>query len=189
MADRRAGEILIGGRIPRRLLEDLLDAMSAQFVGLDWGGVPFSPASEEDLLAGCVDHEGVTVLRLCHDEARDGAFETLEAFLCEHRIPFDRFSDGRYEYDPEWAFFRPDTGLQFFTTNTSRKRVYDESSLTAVVDQLERTLGQLKAGRIKGAITLVTCIRRELVSELSSGCEGLPPFQLFGRPAPLEAAV
>ncbi len=107
MADRMAGEIFIGGQVSRDLLPDFLEALSAQFVTIEWGGAQFCPETAEDLLANCEEHQGSVVLRLCHDEARYGVFETLETFLRDHGIPFDRYSDGRYEFDPLWTCFRP----------------------------------------------------------------------------------
>ena len=40
-------------------------------------------------------------------QAAGGCFETLEAYLVEQAIPFNRESDGTYEYGPEIRKFRP----------------------------------------------------------------------------------
>lgn len=180
MADRMAGEIFIGGNISRNLLPDFFKTLAAQFVTLEWGDAQFCPETAEDLLDNCTDREGVIVLRLCDDEAPYGAFESLEAFLREHDIPYDRYSDGRYEYDPLWACFRPGHDLCEFTTNTCRERLFSESLLVKIAAQLEQALGRFGAQQTTRGITTVRAAQRRLRATMATNYRPLPPFQLIG---------
>ena len=180
MTDRMAGEIFIGGEVSRNLLPDFCTALAAQFVTLEWGDAQFCPETAEDLLDNCTDLEGIVVLRLCDDEARYGAFESLEAFLREHDIPFDRYSDGRYEYDPLWACFRPGHDLCEFTTNTDRERLFSESLLVKIAKQLEQALDRFAARKTTQGIAAVKAAQRRLRAAMATNYGPLPPFQLIG---------
>jgi hypothetical protein len=132
------------------------------------------------LLENCQDHQGTVVLRLCHDEARYGAFETLETFLHEHDIPFDRYSDGRYEYDPLWTCFRPGQDLREFVTNTDRERLFGESLLVTTAEQLELALGHFATQEMALGISTIEAAHRHLHKSVATGCGPLSPFQLVG---------
>jgi hypothetical protein len=105
MADRFAGEITIGGNVPAALLEEFLEEVrsTGALVG-DYEGSPFEATSAEQLRQAL---DGSGHLNLVDAEAHYGMFEELEGFLCAHDIPFDRHSDGQYEFDAENVVFRP----------------------------------------------------------------------------------
>ena len=103
MSDRFPAEITIGGRIPRRLLDELAGMIASEGVSIDWqytlDKAAVRKAIEE---AGA---KGQTV-RFTDDEACGGQFEDLENWLTSHGIDFDHHSDARYEYDGENAHGR-----------------------------------------------------------------------------------
>jgi hypothetical protein len=101
MADRMAAEIWIGGKLPRRLL----DEFPISDLRLDWDETPFDSTSERGILSAR-DESGLLHFADC--EAAWGEFQELEGWLRENDIPFQRQSSGKYEYDPCFVEFRPD---------------------------------------------------------------------------------
>lgn len=103
MSDHFPGEITIGGRIPRRLLDELAGMIAAEGVSLDW-----QYALDKAAVLAAIETaaaKGETV-RFTDDEAVCGQFDDLENWLTGHGIDFDRHSDARYEYDGENAYGR-----------------------------------------------------------------------------------
>ena len=103
------GAIQIGGPAPRRLAEGLARAITDAGALAEAEAAPAMLQTAEDLLAA-VDPTALAI-RLYDDEASYSAFSTLEDWLREQRIPYDRQSAARYEYDGQAAFFRPGLGL------------------------------------------------------------------------------
>ena len=104
MGDYFPGHISIGGAIPRKLVGRLCKEIAESGVSLDYGTADFEPKSADELLEAA---KTSGTLELMNDQARYGQFEELEAFLVKHKIPFDRHSDAKYEFDPERVVFRP----------------------------------------------------------------------------------
>ena len=103
MSDRFPGDIIIGGRIPRRRLDDLAGRIADQGVGINW---------QDTLDRACIlaaieaaAAKGGTV-RFTDDAALNGYFEELEEWLTRHGIDFDRHSDARYEYSAQNVYGR-----------------------------------------------------------------------------------
>jgi hypothetical protein len=101
MADRMAAEIWVGGKLPRRLL----DEFPISDLRLDWDGTPFDSTSEQGILIAR-DENGL--LHFADYEIAWGEFQELEGWLREHALPFQRRSSGKYSYDPCFVEFRPD---------------------------------------------------------------------------------
>lgn len=101
MADRMAAEIWIGGRLPR----SLVDEFPISDLRLDWENTPLASSSEADILAAR-DDDGL--LHFADNEASWGEFQELEGWLREHKLPFRRRSEGKYEYSACEIEFRPD---------------------------------------------------------------------------------
>jgi hypothetical protein len=101
MADRMAGEIWIGGKLRRSLLE----AFPVSDLHLDWEGELLPSVREADLLAAR-NEDGL--LYFAEMEQAWGEFQELEGWLREHGLPFRRQSEGKYEYAPERIEHRPD---------------------------------------------------------------------------------
>jgi hypothetical protein len=103
MSDRFPGEITIGGRIPRRLLDTLAGMIASEGVSIDWQYALDKAAVRAAIEAAAAKGETV---RFTNDEAAYGEFLDLEGWLTSHGIHFDRHSDARYEYDGENAYHR-----------------------------------------------------------------------------------
>ena len=103
MSDRFPGEITLGGRIPRRLLDRLAGMIADQGVSIDWQYALDKAAVKEAMETAAA---GGQTVRFTNDEACGGQFEELETWLTSRGIDFDRHSDARYEYDGENAYGR-----------------------------------------------------------------------------------
>ena len=103
MSDRFPGDIIIGGRIPRRLRDDLAGMTAEQGVGINWQAT----LDRADIRAAieAAAAKGGTVL-FTDDAALNGKFEELEGWLTRHGIDFDRHSDARYEYSAQNVYGR-----------------------------------------------------------------------------------
>lgn len=104
MADRFPGKIEIGGEIKPELIDGLLEAIQqdSPCSGPDYFGE--TPESLEDLHTAVHDD----YLTLTDDQAHYGNFPAIEAFCIANKIPFQRHSDAKYEYDAEFIVFQAD---------------------------------------------------------------------------------
>lgn len=100
MADRFYAEMYI----PQRCMTAELESLIADTAD------PWDGQREEDGLVA-----------FCDDQAYYGEFPDIESYCVEHRIPFDRYSTGAYEYDPEWRAFRPDLDLDEVVMTTEER--------------------------------------------------------------------
>lgn len=135
MSDRMATDMLIGGRIPRTLASDLAGAICAEDVSLDYDAPIFHPHTPDDLLGALRDGH----LSLARLDCAWGRMDTLEDFLLAHRIPFTRYTEGKYDYSPEVVYFR--RGMKqpvSFLTTPDREIVIRESDITPITRILER---------------------------------------------------
>lgn len=80
MADRVPATIRLGGALPRALLPDLLDILSAEALTTEDGG-----AFEEDHIPADA------AIEFSASEVSWGRFEQLEDFCLEHHLPFVRW--------------------------------------------------------------------------------------------------
>ena len=110
MADYFAGEIEIGGSIPRSDLNELIDLITNEELKEDYSDV----WARDKLVTAFATQESV---RLTDDQARYGEFVELEEWLIEHNIYFDRHSDARYEYDAVNTYYR---GGETVTLNSTQ---------------------------------------------------------------------
>jgi hypothetical protein len=149
MADCMATEISIGGTIPRDLGEKLCKIIRETEAALEYGDAVFSPDTLEDLKTAIVNDS----LVLCDAERAWGQFEELEAFLQKHEIPYDRHTEGRYEYDSEYVRYRPGIGVCTMPTLRSGNPVVEVASLQPVVKSIER-LHKYAEGKIEKASLL-----------------------------------
>ena len=171
MSETTGAEILIGGRIPHHLISELCAAICREAISLEWGDASFQPGSALDLLNNRVENENVLLLRLCDEQASWGRFEQLEAFLQQHDIAFDRFTDGKWEFDPEWVAFRPGNEPVALATNTGWQPVIAATVVVDAMKQLTGAVGDLEQGRVAVALTAL----RLLVQSLSSEAPRIPP--------------
>ena len=101
MADRMSAEIWIGGKLPRSLLEEF----PVSDLSMDWDNTRLASSAEADIMAA---RDETGLLHFADIEADWGEFQELEKFLREHKLPFRRRSEGKYEHAPELVEFRPD---------------------------------------------------------------------------------
>src|SRR5437870_810723 len=106
MSDRFPALLEIGGSISRPLLLDLLTRIQAAGLRWNWCEDEVAANTPEELLEELRQHDS-EVLSVGDDEALGGMFESLEEFLVEQGVAFDRHSDAKYEYDGEIVFYRP----------------------------------------------------------------------------------
>ncbi len=174
MADRRAAEIWIGGRIPQSLADALCAAISNQGVALEWGGGPFAAANAAELMpARDGEH-----LHLCDDQASWGRFTDLEDFLQKHLLPFDRRSEGKCGYDPELVNYRPDRGAAACVTTASGDPVVETAALQLVMNALDALSEELRQGKFTGALRRIERLRKLLRSKIPPVVPPLAPFVL-----------
>ena len=174
MADRMAAEITIGGTIPASLVPQLCRTIIEEGVSHAWGDAPLCPQSADDLVEILSDG----LLWLCDDQATGGQFDALERWLEEHHVPFDRKSDGKYEYDAEMVLYRPHLPeLLCFITDASGEPVVPASKLKPVDEALSRARREPTRS---GMLEAVRAAQQQLQSALPPSLAPMAPFHIFG---------
>ena len=79
MSERYGAEIQIGGALDGRQAIRLCELIRNTRVELSWGEGVYLPNSAEQLRDACVEIDGVTVLRLCDEQARWAVVGELKA--------------------------------------------------------------------------------------------------------------
>ena len=176
MADRMACEIWIGGTISNALAEELCGLICDTGSSLGWGEAAYKPSTVKDL---SLASEG-GVLHLYDDERTWGEFEDLEEFLRENKIPYDRQTASKYEYDAEQAIYRPASGLEVTPTTGSGNPVVEVASLQPVIDSIDLLYHHLNSpGGIKVSVSRwVERLQRLLRSKLPREMPLLEPFTI-----------
>lgn len=146
MSDYMPGKMLIGGEIPKALVNALCDAICNANVYTDFGEYGFNPEGEQDLMAN-LDESGR--IRICDDQAKYGEFMELEAFCVKNGIDFDRQSDGKYEYNPVLVQFR--RGM----TEPEEKLTNNDGDVVVEAKMAITVREHLKAGRNSVALHLL----------------------------------
>jgi len=148
MSERIAAEIQIGGKVRRSVAEELCEFIAAERASLEWGGKPFEPKTVDELLAArCDSGDGIHILQLYDDEASWGEFDDLEEFLREHKIPFVRYTAGKYDYDPEVVAYHPTCGLFRRLTDHNRNTTVQTCVLKPIADSLAK-LAAMRSGAV-----------------------------------------
>ncbi len=170
MSEQLAADIQIGGKVRRRVAEVLCSVIAAERVSLEWGEVLFEPKTVDDLLAARVDNgDGLLTLRLYDNEASWGEFDSLERFLQEHKIPFCRYTEGKYDYEPEVVAFHPACGLVQELTDHSRNPIVQTAAVKAIADKLAKILAEMQRGEVDAAR-----LQRKLQRLYGKLCKCLP---------------
>jgi hypothetical protein len=175
MADRMAAEIWIGGKLPR----SLLDEFPISDLCVDWDYNRLASSAESDILAGR-DPDGL--LHFADIEAAWGEFQELEAWLREHRLPFRRRSEGKYEHTPERVEFRPDL------KGKRRRDIYTMTSpegapmvFVSEVEAITTRMAKLAGDRKRPATQRLQAwegLFHKLTLTLPPKLPPLPPFQI-----------
>ena len=160
MSDRMPAEIRLGGTIKRADVQALCSEIEESGVGVEWGE-NFSPTDGTELFAAAKNGE----LRLVDDEARGGEFDDLEKFLKEKKIPFDRFTDGKYEYDCEAVHYRPGCKPEItcYITDKSQNQLVQ-------VEEIKKIEKLLLANKVHKALSMI----HKLLPKVAP----LPPFKI-----------
>ena len=187
MAECMAAEILIGGRIPADVALQLCGAIRDADVGLEYGEYGFSPDSPDDLLSSRSQSEGPNVLILHDHEARWGEFRSLEDFLQENGIPYDRFSEAKYEYCSQTVHFRPGQQPVALETNAERQPIVTASGLAEVQKSLATAIGQLQRGD-HAALCVLEAIQARLRDLLPPEVPPLESLEIIN-PGPAEVTT
>ena len=103
-----------------------------------------------------------------HHETRDGKFEDLESNLVQLGIPFDRYSSGHYEFQPERRYFRPG--------ECDREIVESEHDGEYIPHDRIKELLSVILDEEKGREDAVA-VATKLVQEYTS--EGIPPLENY----------
>lgn len=178
MAESFTTEIHLGGCIPLRQVAKLCHVIHEAHVELDWGSGRFSPQGPSDLLDNRHFTADMPVLRLCDDQACWGEFPELEQFLVRHQIPFDRFTDGKWEYAPQWLAYRPGAGLRALETNTAKEPIIPITGLDQVCARLIEMGEALKQGNHHAALKQNRSALRSLKRLLPAPIPTLPAFDI-----------
>lgn len=176
MPEEISAHITIGGRFPRVLVPELCQLICEEGVGLDWCGKAFEPVGEQDLLAA-VDAYSRN-LRLFADCAAWGEFQSLEQFLEEHQIPFDRHHESKYEIACTTQFYRPDQGRLEFLTDEGEQIVCRAKPLRPVTAMLAQAHADAKRGRSQEAAFLIDECLQKLQEHLPPEIALLPALEI-----------
>jgi hypothetical protein len=150
MSERIAAEIQIGGKVRRGVAEELCGVIDTERVSLEWGGSPFVPRTVDELLAARYDNgDGLLTLRLYDYEASWGEFDDLEEFLREHKIPFVRYTERKYDCDPEVVGFHPICGHVQELTDHNRNPTIQAATMKPIADSLARILAGMRNGKLE----------------------------------------
>jgi hypothetical protein len=162
MSERFATWMQIGGKVPRSKINQLLKAIAAAGVSLEWGDAPFAPNSADDLLAARQDG----YLELCDDEASWGQFPELEQACRKLRLAYIRCSDGSFAYDANRVDWRP--GMKEPLARRSSTEHNGEPFVLA--SSVKEALAILEAGDVPKAIAKLRA--------LCPNIPELPPFEI-----------
>ena len=152
---------IIGGRLERARLPELLQAIAGSHVSLEWGDADFKPVDEEELLTGLRKGK----LRLCALEARDEDIDGLEAACRKLKLGYHRSNPSSPRRDSEKVDWRP--GMKRPFVRPSNDYGYRVFVLAGHVTRVHRLV---EAGRIGAA--------KKLLRTLCPKIPRLPAFKL-----------
>ena len=90
-------------------------------------------------------------------------------FLQEHKIPFCRYTEGKYDYEPEVVAFHPACGLVQELTDHSRNPIVQTAAVKAIADKLAKILAEMQRGEVDAAR-----LQRKLQRLYGKLCKCLP---------------
>ena len=153
--------IIIGGRLDRARLPELLQAIAGSHVSLEWGDAGFKPVDEEELLTGLRKGK----LWLCALDARDEDIDGVEAACRKLNLGYHRSNAGSPRCDPQKVDWRP--GMKRPFVRPSNDYGYRVFVLASHVTRVHRLV---EAGRIEAA--------KKLLRSLCPDIPRLPAFRL-----------
>ena len=139
MADRFPIRYEIGGRISHAVLDELIAHLLDVSLTREYGGCD----DETSLFREVERVSGKESLKVCNNDLAPYATEQLDWFLVEHKLPFVKRTDARFEYNGEIQWWRP--GMKHLGrwefTNSEAKEVFIS------LEALKRALGKRKSLR------------------------------------------
>ena len=167
MSDYGACKIDIGGQLKAADLEEFLKICRDEEAGPDWdGGMPDEIKTAENLMALIVA-PGEGWLSLMHNQARNNCFDDLARWLRDHKLGYDQFCDGNYDWSDHQEIWR--VGMRHPLTVQSNK-CYDQF---VEVDSVVDALRLLRRGDVFAALAALDNAVGELVK-----LPKLPPFEV-----------
>ena len=135
MSERFSAVIKIGGKVQAADVQELIEAINSEGIGIEWDESHFEPGSAADLLEAL---EGGFLVLTDHERSW-GALDELEPLLQAKGIAYDVQVAGKYEYNAELRRFRPGLGFSSQPTlNDGREAVFAQSSLREVLALMSR---------------------------------------------------
>ncbi len=167
MADRFPIRYEIGGRLSRAVLDELIAHLLDLQLTREFGGC-------DDEASLCKEVErvsGKTSLKVCNSELAPYMTDQFDLFLMEHRLPFVKRTDARFEYGGEIQWWRPDMNhlgrWEFTNTEATeilislaalKKALKKRKSLRQVIAEMEMVAPD------PGPITLLPKISKSALS-------------------------
>ena len=142
------------------------------------GWQPLKSSSETDILATRNENG---LLHFAEVEAAWGEFQDLEGWLREHRLPFRRRSEGKYEYAPELVEHRPDLKGRrnrevYALTSPEGKPMLFVSEVAPIVARMAKLAADKRPARER--LQAWEKLHRKLVNVLPPELPPLPIFEV-----------
>lgn len=103
MADRFPIRYEIGGRLTSEVLDELIAHVLDIQLAKEYGGCD----DEKSLHKEVETVSGRTPLQVCNNDLAPYMTEQLDLFLMEHKLPFVKRTDARFEYNGQIEWWRP----------------------------------------------------------------------------------
>jgi hypothetical protein len=128
MADSCCAEIDIGGPIPRAFLPELIRAVAAFGLRLEYYGGPRATVAllERALRPGAV-------VCLYSEDVPEGRFDALEEFLVAHRIHFCRTCEAYGECNAELVLYRGEDEPTVFDVDQQGNIILSHEAVVAIL--------------------------------------------------------
>jgi len=154
MSDRFGVEIQIGGQLPLEKVQDLIDAINSEGMGLDWGECPIRLKKKEDLINCLASKESPIIL--VDDERAWGDIDGLEETCRNLKLNFKTFVEPKYEYNGELRYFSTETGLIELSADVDGRPIVSQ-------EDLQEILSLLNLGKTDGAINKIKEFTRSFI--------------------------
>ena len=182
MSEHMPACIRIGGKLDQAIVPRLCQVIDQEQVSLEFGDDCFAPETADDLLAARIEDGGALVLQLCDDQAHWGWFESLERFLQQNGISFDRQTDAKYEYGACHAQFRPGRGTRVLPSDSQGRPVVEIAALRPAALRLALAIRQFDLTPKRRRLELFRRVHRQLQHVLPIPISPLPNFTIGGDP-------
>jgi len=130
MSDPMYGKIIIGGKLKKKLVPELIEAIKENV----WGN--FTDEDIESTVEAC--KQNPQAIEFYEPEANYGQFVTLEEFCKKHDLTFTRYSEGSYECLPEICSWDGTEKKEYHTAcDTDEHPVLDRNDVYQFIDAIE----------------------------------------------------